>query len=592
LSLPSTNPIVLSLLENYVPAVFSTFLEPAWVILNRILCLLLPFEELRKGNARPESSIEAKYTSLPPQLVIWRALRSGHYLLSAVCVVAVSMNVLAIALTSLIIEDSAEVRLAATSSQLLLPQLSGRSIEIDDLANQFHYFPHFYISMSNLTKNTPLPPWVDRDYFYVPFEIPASPAPTKSGTPLTLHGFQASTTGFGAELSCFELKMNEHAANTVIFNPIKNGSIIHFKTSHQLTDTTQVTCVGLGINNPFNETDSISNEFTTGTSALETVNKMQAANGTNDEGFCSDLIVAGWVRADPEASIQQETDTLNFDGPINSTFIGCKPRLSAATFEVFVDDTGHILSSARTNTFTQISAQNSTNISTEALLMNANNLIIEEIDGYMSLFQWHNDSFTSDWINSLIEYTIHSNNFVNPQSNPPSSDNATALLQGVYSQLFAILLSLNSHVFSNSSEPITMNVTILAQERRIFVSAPMFKVTITLLGLQVIVAMLYYAFRPVPFLPRMPTSIASVVAYISNGHMLGGVSPKPESSTTHNKEIRYGYGRFLGTDGKTHLGIDLQRYVIQLQSRNSQLKSRKWNWASRTDDENESRTWI
>jgi hypothetical protein len=95
--------------------------------------------------------------------------------------------------------------------------------------------------------------------------------------------------------------MNEHAANTVIFNPIKNGSIIHFKTSHQLTDTTQVTCVGLGINNPFNETDPISNEFTTGTSALETVNRMQAASGTNDEGFCSDLIVAGWVRADRDS---------------------------------------------------------------------------------------------------------------------------------------------------------------------------------------------------------------------------------------------------------------------------------------------------
>jgi hypothetical protein len=96
LTLPSTNPIALSILQNYLPTAFATFLEPAWVILNQLLCLLQPFEELRRGNAKFSKSIGAKYTSLPPQLIVLRAVRSGHFILAVVGTITISTNLLAV----------------------------------------------------------------------------------------------------------------------------------------------------------------------------------------------------------------------------------------------------------------------------------------------------------------------------------------------------------------------------------------------------------------------------------------------------------------------------------------------------------------
>lgn len=72
--------------------IFSSLLEPFWAVLNRILCLLQPFEELKTGNAPSRLSIEAKYTSLPPQFAIWRALRARHFLLVAMCGTAILMK--------------------------------------------------------------------------------------------------------------------------------------------------------------------------------------------------------------------------------------------------------------------------------------------------------------------------------------------------------------------------------------------------------------------------------------------------------------------------------------------------------------------
>lgn len=109
--LPSRNPAVLSLVENYLPTVFATLLEPAWVLLNRMLCLLQPFDKLRRGNAEASASVKARYTSLPPQLVVWRAFRSGHILLAAVCVVALSTNILAVTLSAIIEERSTNLSL-------------------------------------------------------------------------------------------------------------------------------------------------------------------------------------------------------------------------------------------------------------------------------------------------------------------------------------------------------------------------------------------------------------------------------------------------------------------------------------------------
>ena len=95
-----------------------------WIILSRLLCLLQPFEELRKENASSSKSVEVKYTSLPPQLAIWRAFRAKHFLLAAVCFIAVSTNVLAVMLAALLKESPVITIKPFLSSQTALAQFN------------------------------------------------------------------------------------------------------------------------------------------------------------------------------------------------------------------------------------------------------------------------------------------------------------------------------------------------------------------------------------------------------------------------------------------------------------------------------------
>lgn len=52
-------------------------LEPTWVMLTRLACMMRSLEKLRNGNALSPKSLFLKYTSVPPPLVVWRAMRSG-----------------------------------------------------------------------------------------------------------------------------------------------------------------------------------------------------------------------------------------------------------------------------------------------------------------------------------------------------------------------------------------------------------------------------------------------------------------------------------------------------------------------------------
>jgi hypothetical protein len=73
-----------------------------------------------------------------------------------------------------------------------------------------------------------------------------------------------------------------------------------------------------------------------------------------------------------------------------------------------------------------------------------------------------------------------------------------------------------------------------------------------------------YIWRPPRFLLRMPTSIASQLAYFASSSILDdvgllqmkGLSPKEISLELERKGDTYGYGEFIGTDHKAHQGIE------------------------------------
>ncbi|RDW81900.1 hypothetical protein BP6252_03012 [Coleophoma cylindrospora] len=580
-SLPSNNTVVLSILENYLPTAFATFLEPAWVILNRLLCLLQPFDDMRKGNAPSYKSVEAKYTSLPPQLVILGALRARHILLALVCAVAMSTNGLAVALSALMNENHIEATIPFDSAQYLLPYFNGTAIRSDGIGGPvITYDDHFYVEMSTLTQNNTRPAWVDDNLFYLPFDLSTTPALSIANT--TFQAFCGSTIGLGANTTCRSLSSTS-GNDTVRFTPNDNGTRVDFRTTHTLLNGTQVTCAPQLVGNAGDlERVIIQDPFSDGANALEVMTTMQPAFSNDTTVLCASTVVAGWIRVAPIFD-----HNTNLTRSLDTTFVACTSELRVGAFDVLVDSEGHILQSNQTRDDSSITAQYfASNFSQVQLFQEANLLMTPyTTEG----FNWHNDSFTSDWMNSLLGYMYNSNQLVDPLTAVPSTKVVSSAMESMYQQLFAILLGLNSHVFATSPGGVPLAAGIIITEPRILVSIVMTQVSVSILTLHLVVAVLYYAFRPKRFLPRMPTSIASAILYVSASRALQDYDPERYKSKSRSNN-KYGYGRFIDVHGNTRVGVEKQQFVVPLESKNPEVRRRLWRLGKQ--DESQPKTWL
>ena len=510
------------------------------------------------------------------------------------CIITFSTNILAVALSGLIVEKTATVTFPIPSSQHFTPNFNEN--RIFNITFTIPYYDHFYTAMSNLTDGTLLPPWIDEKKFYLPLQV-GNPQPfTSTGAPLSIQSIRGSTTGIGADLSCFDLSKDRNANNTVVFDPDAANSTVFFETTHVLQDGTRVKCYA--DTGQIGNTTIFTGNLTSGPSALEVMDHMAPVLDSDNTSFCISLIVAGWVRLGAENSAQNSPSNNSVSGrSLDYTFIGCTPKLRIATFDVYFDTANRIISSERTSNYSEDTSQHFTNSSSErAFFKQANDLVTPFSNGD---FKWHNDSFTGDWMNSVLGFQIQSDSLVNPSAPVPNAANATALMKDMYARLFALVVGLNTHVLVPQEEDVQTMIVVEAAVERLFISAVMFQIAVVLLALQAVVAVLYYWKRPKLFLPRMPTTIATIVGMVENSRALeyfggdgrdGDENGRGRSTRKKDWEERYGYGRFIGTDGKTHVGIEKQRYVVALKSQNPLVKKRTWSW--RKSDEKEPKIWI
>lgn len=446
--------------------------------------------------------------------------------------------------------------------------------------------------MSNITAGTPLPAWVDQSYFYLPFHLESLLKTEKSSK---VQGIRGSTIGFGVDVTCRELSPSGGSDN-IQFEPNQNGSIIEFSTSHLYPNGTRVTCVE-GSSDKIQYPAQITRESydfqnRTGPLALEVASSPNFSLDTDTSALsnneiCASSLAIGWVRVGDEESGRT----------VKSSFMSCTPTLHIAPFEVVIDTDGRVLNSTQTGGFADDTNSyfigNSSHINSTAITLLTSKDLLRQSTFVTasygpSTFQWHNDSFTSDWNNVLLGMILNSSALVDPSAPLPNMTAMIPIVEDLYQTLFSILLGLNSHVFAAAEEPIDPGAEIMLLESRLFVSSTMFVLSITILSLHFIVAILYYCNRPRRFLPRMPTSIASIMAYVSASRVVQDFG-KPGGG--EGNDHRYGYGRYIGTDGKTHVGIERQRYVVPLKSKNPEVRRRRWGLGEK-GDEREPRTWI
>ncbi|KAL7933987.1 hypothetical protein V8C35DRAFT_302939 [Trichoderma chlorosporum] len=536
---PSSNFEVLQILENYIPTAFATFTEPFWVLLNRFMCLLQPFKVLSRGRSEPSKSIDTTYTALPPQLVLWRALKSGHLMLVMLCVIALLSNVLAVGLGALFNEDQTTAIYSATFTPTVGAQFDNETVFNFEayiaarLKAAAQYQDEMYIAMANISSGTPLPSWTTPEYFFQPYTVDSGGQSNSSST------YNVYTRGFAFSANCTAVPQSTVALSF----PQDLGQTCSNSSSY-IIEVAKMAMRTSGTTRP------------SGPSSIEYTSSL---NPGYNFGSCSRAMTFGWGRT-PQG--------LDMNATIEASFAFCQPFFQTAMFNVHHDAEGNILAHERTSEVTTYLDGDEENLQTNRLISQMNGLLTQSVRG------WHNDTLTRDWMNYLLFISLDSRDFLDPSKPPPDPNDLIPTIEKLYRQLFAILLNLNQQVFVPGDEKLSITGQKLTEETRIFMDQNAFIITATVLGLNIIAVVIFYSRGIIFNLPRVPTTIGSVLAFVSASHILDDPGPSSRDSDDEVKGKKtYSFGRYIGVDQKVHLGIDVDPYVALIDP--ASLKEKK-----------------
>lgn len=588
LPLPSKATITRQVLENYIPVAFATLAEPFWLVLNRLLCLLQPYEQLQSGNARASRSVGLNYSSLPPQLVFLKALKARHILLALVCLVAIAMNALAVALSGIMYEDIAQVSASTDFESMYVPviqELNATGLPFNSAAladtGGGNTREQFYRDMSNLTAGTPLPPWTDGRTAWLPVRLPDSNVNTS---------YTVSTPAFGVSLQCQPLENNGLFSYSLTFDGetslVSNASSVKLNTSLPSEDRSNVilhchNAFQKPLGMPINTLDSMPVP-PSGRSALEL--GVMLSNDTNsiEDVACRQYIVAGWLRTEWQNVTNtrgRPSKTKNSIGgrygedkirlkSLESTLLLCKPIITyAPASTVTVDHAGHVQQpEAYRNQSWQVAEDSpgpTFRSGSESLVAQVNQFLVD------NGATWHQDAFPSDWTNYLLMQHGAIASLLDFESPPPAFVDIAPTFARLYARLFAILVSTNYDLlfkFAGSDTP-KMSGKVVRQEVKIFVSFPAFVVAECVLGFCMLATVLLYAKRKVlSMLPRLPTNVASTIAFFAASTALREMDVGASKGIQDDGEWRWGFGQFVGADAKRHIGIERALLVTPLRS--------------------------
>ena len=522
---------------SYIPTAFATVLEPCWVLLNRLLCILKPFEVLHRDEAPAHTSISLKYTSLPPQLIVWRALKAKHFLLASVCSIALLANPLAIALSALFKTDNILLAQDSVYFPVLDPFFNGTWISPG--GGEDGYEDHFYIQRANLSKRAPLPPWVTPDYYFLPVNSSTMlPGPSI---------FEFLTRGFGIDSLC-RGSDDPDSSTEISYNASADGSLLTFSSRHTLEGVgNNFTCVsnqGLLLQTGISTTLS-------GPLALEIYLPMDILNANestlSERSFCQSQFLLGWLHADCNNPSNNKTAIQVTES--ESLSMVCRPILKTAEFLVRTSFDGRVISYTQATPFdADIDRYFAPGVNA-GLLHSSINLAISNSNVGGDGGTWHPESMTSDWMNYFLVEISNSRALVDPTASLPSFSAVAPMVQDIHRSLFAILLHFSTTIFIPATNPDLIRGSIYNLQPRVFMNGTMFIMAITILILNLVVAVFYYVRRPARFLQRMPTSIASVLAFMAASHALDEVADG-------KGDERYRFGKFIGVDGRPHVGIE------------------------------------
>ncbi|KAH8171661.1 hypothetical protein LIA77_08428 [Sarocladium implicatum] len=520
---PTENFEVLQLLENYIPTIFATLVEPFWVMLNRLLCMLQPFKDLCHGQAKPEKTLDATYTAIPPQLAVWRALISKHFVLAMICSTALLANLLALSMGALFNEEPVKVETQESSAAAFAMRIDTPLADVyrdnGRMVGGGPRKPHVISTQANITDGLGMPAWTTPDYYFRPAKL-ENLTNAKNYTIMT-HGFSldANCTGFEADKILLDPPARDKNRN---------------RCDNTLEDVDREMRDDLG--SAGFDTDATND-------AKYTYQSRWSSDITDEKGAtlnCDPTIVWGWGRTQ---------DAGNRNASAVASRLVCRPRFQYGPFNVTVDKAGNVLSYNQTG---KMSASFDDGKSEGHLRMMITLLHDGDLLGPPG---WFNDTSYHGVFDMLLVKLSNSTATVNPTESLPDAKKLVKPIERIYQQLFVSMLSFNPGVFADAEPTDTIETVAHSEETRILMNETAFIITMTILGINLVATVLFYGKTSSLALPRLPTTIGSVIAYIAPSRLV--LEGKADNAT-------YSFGRYLGHDGKPHVGIEQDPFVVPI----------------------------
>lgn len=534
LNTPVNNPILAQIILNYVPVLFATLLEPFWTLLNRKLCLMKPMEALRSGESRASSSLDLRYTSLPPQLCIWRALKARHFLLVAVCVIGLSSNILAVVLNALL---QPQLTTIATNGTFL----ESFSLSVNGSPSDTIGSDHLYIAAANFSHGTSLPAWVSQYLYFLPFQ-------SNMTSPLgNVQSYIANTPGLGLDVVCTNQTWAEPA-----YIALPDNNITDIGQPRLSVIQSNVYCT--------RQWDTFYDSFDKTNATLEILAPLAPSFSNasqSDRDICGSTLAIGFLRAELYPGVE-DVDSLF----TSSTWMTCESTLFTAMYEVQVTNNGRVEGFSRKSDKSKaIPFLGNGNVPSFL-----NNLFVAFDAPFNNLAPyWNNDTTRDTWPGFLIKAITKSPILIDPALPAPDFETVAPIVVDLIQRVFPIILSLSPSAFVTAPPGSKIEGKMLISCTRIFMSSQLFIATVTLLLLNIAVGVAYYIWRPQP-LPR--SVLAETIAGVLELFDGSGLVKEQVKDMPWPKDWRFGYGGFIGVDdGKPRMGIERRPFVVPLSAK-------------------------
>ena len=553
------------------------------MVVTRYLALYQPWAELNRGHSLSASSLGLKYTNLPPVLIAPRALAGSHYILSLASFVVLASNGLAVALGGLFDNGPRTVSTAMTFefplSASIDAQIQTNGIGRTATTNVTGTFAkdgeeHWLIAIANHTPTTsgpfingpnarpltPLPPWIAPGFYFLPFERNMT-----TGNSMDLRS--ANTWGFGLNLTCKLLAGDVYGQQSWVGlsgDPIPSPAIA-LNVTIPMANGNEIRCnnslVSLKVKSLW--TGPFAGEYLFGLGATDRDDK-------EAEEFCNSFLVMGWNRGSVTVGGNSSHPSYAIDkNTSQNTTILCAQQISSAEFKVVVNNDGVV---QRFKRLTPFAYDNSSLFNHSTTITSFKAQLATILRTNPSSGKDSGAIHSPNTPRSLPHAFIDSEEdedeplLCDPGLPPPSFELAQRRFQRLCGWLTAIVVGQNSNrIFRSTTQDGGRRPQVSGQlfslRNRVSMDPVMFYIAIVLLGFSTLASAVVFTARPKRFLPRLPDCLAAEIGLFYASEALEDIAGTAHMSSAMRERhlaaqgLEYGYGQFMGKDGKVHSGI-------------------------------------